>query len=360
MRSVKYILPLIICLLGFQAGGVAKGKIKQLWDRFIGPNPKLDSTYIFQPQQGWMAGVTYKAQWTGVKLTLPVEFIEQGEVVDRGLAESNIIDRMSHQVGVTGGFGPLNLSYSFELVKKDSRNRNINFDWLSSNFGIKFHYGRIFENASSTVTREDEVILKYNGYPASANLLDLEGYYVFNSKRFGFPAAYKGKIIQRKSAGSVLVGAKFHHARVWMENSAMTFFLYGNNGFVSDQLSLGVGYSYNIVAYHKDAVSSNDLRGLRNLTFNLTAIPLLTFLDELTLTGHEPMEAHGRVTPNFIARAAIGFTIWHFYLNALADFQFNQFHSTPFQLGTERLTYQFSAEGRIPNWSASIQLKYRF
>ena len=85
--------------------------------------------------------------------------------------------------------------------------------------------------------------------------------------------------------------------------------------FATMQASVGGGYSVNFVPWHKDPVEARD-KGLRNLTINLTAMPVLTVFNYLKTTAYE-MNNDGQKTdekvtkilcypmPNYIGSAAI-------------------------------------------------------
>ncbi len=96
----------------------------------------------------------------------------------------------------------------------------------------------------------------------SQNALNLNFYYAFNHRRFSFPAAFSQSYIQRRSAGSWMVGASFDGSKTKVDGDPadpdrlpMTIRL--------NELAVGVGYGYNLVAG-------------RHWLFHLSALPTLT------------------------------------------------------------------------------------
>ena len=87
----------------------------------------------------------------------------------------------------------------------------------------------------------------------SQKALNLNFYYAFNYRKFSFPAAFSQSYIQKRSAGSWMVGACFDGSKTKVKG--MTIRL--------NELALGAGYGYNLVP------SSH-------LLFHLSALPTIT------------------------------------------------------------------------------------
>lgn len=69
----------------------------------------------------------------------------------------------------------------------------------------------------------------------------VEGYYVFNSKRFSLAASAYGDMVQKRSAGSLFVMANYYQSRF----GATDLFNYDRDTFRNWKVSLGPGYGYN-------------------------------------------------------------------------------------------------------------------
>ena len=78
----------------------------------------------------------------------------------------------------------------------------------------------------------------------------INGYYVFNGRRYSQAAAYNQSVIQRRSAGSLLVGATWYQSSFdYSDYQNIAFMLLSHNvGKIKvHQANLGVGYGYNWV-----------------------------------------------------------------------------------------------------------------
>ena len=366
-------------LLAFPAGGEAqslKERGLMLWQKMMGPVKNLDSTYVFQPFKGWNVATVYQGRWDGVKLEIPLE-VEVGSVTQKGIIHVNLVDNQTHHVGFRGGYGPIELGYSFAVGAKEKPDRNFSFNWLSTLFGLQFYYSRMHDKAISTLEFEGLSPSRMPEVGSSAGILRLSGFYIFNHKKFSYPSAYQGKLVQRKSAGSFMAGAKYYQANLALDNpknilGALTLNLTAYRAY---QFSLGAGYSYNWVLYHRDAQSMHELGKLRNLTFNITAIPLLTFVNEMRMVhllprgeGEEIIPAHGGIQPNAMGRVGLCYAFGHFYINSCFDFYYHHIRSK--ELTTKNLQksvidtadyiYRLSVLGNLFNWTAGVELHYRF
>ena len=86
--------------------------------------------------------------------------------------------------------------------------------------------------------------------PIKVRLLTLDGYYLFNGKRFSYAAAYDQSVIQKRSAGSLMAGAMYYHSTMaYDEGQNADFILFMNDiGKMKQyQVSVGGGYAYNLV-----------------------------------------------------------------------------------------------------------------
>jgi hypothetical protein len=97
----------------------------------------------------------------------------------------------------------------------------------------------------------------------------LDAYYMFNGKRFSYAAAYDQSVIQKRSAGSFMVGAMYYYSHINYANdeNAAFILLMDDIGRIKQwQLSIGAGYAYNLVP-------------CRGLLINAMFMPMLTVYD---------------------------------------------------------------------------------
>ena len=93
-----------------------------------------------------------------------------------------------------------------------------------------------------------------------------DAYYVFNNKRFSMPAARTGRLIQKRSAGSLFVMANFNQSRLHMYRMLN----YTEEIFRHDQFSIGAGYGYNW------AINNG------KLLFSISVIPMFSLVNRET------------------------------------------------------------------------------
>ena len=377
LKRWVFILAAGSALLTFQMEGRAQG-VKEMGlkilDKLMAPNRNLDSTYVFQPFEGWHVSSTYEWRMDKIGLEIPIK-MDFGTVASEATLRVKMIHSQSHHVGLRGGYGPISLGYSVALGEKPDR--HFSFNWISNQFGLLFHYTKMNDTASSTLEYSGSSSVDLPQEASQGRIWMISGYYAFSHKKFSYPSVYRGKVVQRKSAGSFMVGAKFHHANLRLPESKtiLSSLVLNLTGYTTNQFSVGAGYSYNWVLYHRDARSTHDLRSLRNLTFNTTAIPLLTLVNEMRMThiippnaNEEIIPVHGGILPNALLRVGLCYTFGHLYINSNLDFHYLQFRSK--ELTEDDLknalpadidyTYRLSVLGHVFNWSAGVEIHYRF
>ena len=113
--------------------------------------------------------------------------------------------------------------------------------------------------------------------PIRVNTVIADGYYIFNGKKFSYPAAYDQSVIQKHSAGSLIAGLMYNYTHIDYSadsNGDMIFLMDGLGRVKLWQGSVGAGYAYNWVP-------------TRGLLVNVMAMPMLTFINRLKAYGYE-------------------------------------------------------------------------
>ena len=173
-----------------------------------------------------------------------------------------------------------------------------------------------------------------------------------------------------------MAAANYMHGdlRINADEFVLLTFMVGIGRSSTDQISLGGGYSYNWVPLHRNAAGNNGLTGLRNLTFNVTALPMLTVFDRSVTREYVASEyteytdrdtrkyvSSGKPIPNFMTRAGMSYATGHFYASLWSDFNYFAY------LGKTRLlddgfsgTMKVSQKGHFSTWRLFLQLNYRF
>ena len=120
----------------------------------------------------------------------------------------------------------------------------------------------------------------------------VNGYYVFNGRRYSQAAAYNQSVIQRRSAGSLLLGATWYQSSFDYSDIVNGYFMIFGDGISRikvHQANLGVGYGYNWVP-------------LRGLVVNAMVMPTVSVYNRVKvykydfnyyLAPQEPVDDYG-------------------------------------------------------------------
>lgn len=385
MNKLSILLLFAAIGLGAWTASAQMSGVAGLWQRLCGPNPKLDSVYIFQPYKGWGGGLIYEMAENGAMIDSREDFYDGDyhAVIDFSLVMDS---RVAHSLGANVMFGPIQLGFSREVGPVENRNRTFAFRWIANFFALDVRYKDFFSTPGGTVTIEvlspEDRAEKMEPIPVSSTRmaesrsLVVNGIYAFNRRRFSYRAAYNSRAVQRRSAGSWIVGAKYMYGATVIDSQdlAVIALSSGLGRFATHEISVGAGYSFNWVPYHRDALGPKDLRGLRNLTLNVTAVPLLTFYNRVISEAYAEdgyfkykdeidrrYVFNGRIMPNFTARAGICYSTGHFY--ATLGGEYTRFG---FRLNPKEHTYpsgdrtSLVQQGVFSSWSVRLQLNYRF
>lgn len=125
-----------------------------------------------------------------------------------------------------------------------SKDNEFNFNSYSNKFGFdvvllssKTYHGSVETNGVSSDISKGQLKQK---------AVNLNFYYAFNGRRFSFPAAFSQSYVQKRSAGSFMLGmsmdGQYTNAYDVMTNSGV-----GNAKMRIYALGIGAGYGYNLV-----------------------------------------------------------------------------------------------------------------
>lgn len=180
--------------------------------------------------------------------------------------------RGTMSVGAT--YRGLGLSVSINPGKLAGINKD--YELNLNSYGNKFGFDIVFLS-SNTLKGYQEINGKRTDIDkgtVSQDALNVNFYYAFNGRRFSYPAAFTQSYIQKRSAGSFMIGASFDGTKTRVNDNA-------DKGTIPSKLTLvefaiGAGYGYNLVLG-------------KQWLFHLSALP--TF----TVFAHSKMEETGDV-----------------------------------------------------------------
>lgn len=377
---MKRLLIIIAFFLGVSS---LQAQERTFWHKvnyFLTKPAVLDTTRIYQPKPCFSLGLFSTGQKavfnTNVKFNIDID----GQSVP-GLSTYRLSENLCKKVGLEVGYGNISLGYGFEVGHKSAWKKSaFAFNIIGKSWGVRFNYFKITNPFTSELTLgnegdsfyiHDEIVSKES---AILRNFAIDGYYVFNNKRFAYPAAYKIGLVQRHTAGSWMLTARYMQGRLFNSPEAAWDSYNLLDCFSTMQASIGGGYSVNFVLWHKDPVGPRDEK-LRNLTINLTAMPVITLVNYLTTTSYE-YDDEGNYSgekiskiwcypmPNYIGSAAISLTFGRIYFSTQFTYNWFYFRSNDAfvikKMDLPDYVDDLTFQGSFRDWTVKGLLVYRF
>ena len=360
---------------------------------FIDKPENIDTTRIYQLPARFCFAITSRAQMVGffAYSDFNLNFVTE-EIGLRipAQATSYLGERVCKKVGFEVGYGSMSFGYGVEVGQKSAKyKRSLSLGMSNLKWGARISYNSLsnYIVSNMTIGKPGDIIYidtieKSDGL-GKLRSLTLDGYYVFNSKRFGYTATNTINVVQKHTSGSFMLTGRF----LWSdldtkEDMGGLFESYG-----TIQFALGGGYSANIVFWNRNMVNNDD-RTIRNLTWNITAMPVISFVnymqtraivehydieDNLISSELKTSDVWCYPSANLIASTALSLTWGRFYFTS--QFQLNFFYfnsqgamnknkfSAPnlqYEGLTEDVISNVRVHGILYNWGLVGKLFYRF
>ncbi|MEE1384815.1 MAG: DUF4421 family protein [Prevotella sp.] len=230
---------------------------------------KYDTAYIGRPDARWT--IKYRGNLSGADMR--TTNVTDG-VENRSRVTADCRGTLSMAVAYRG----LGLGVAVNPAKFAGKCKD--FEYNLNSYSNRYGFDVVFLSSKT-----------YHGYKAadaeridihkgqiSQNALNLNFYYAFNYRRFSFPAAFSQSYIQKRSAGSWMIGASFDGSKT--ELNDMTIRL--------NEFAVGAGYAYNLVI-------------ARHWLCHLSALPTMTiYSHDYTKTKTTADEGNGQTATNTI------------------------------------------------------------
>ena len=221
----------------------------------------------------------------------------------------NFSPNLGTKMGIYFGWRWIFLGYTFDIEdlfggnKNKPKKKEMSLNLYSSKFGVDLYYrktGSDFKLRSQEGFYQDNQFknIQFDGLQSS--IMGLNAYWIFNHKKFSYPAAYSQSTNQRKSAGSFMAGFSYSQHKISFNHEKLPERLqaYLNpdlkfNRIKYSDYSIGFGYGYNWV-FAKNCVS------------NLSLLPGIGF-KKSKIDDHDFKDEHWIKDINFdlITRAAV-------------------------------------------------------
>lgn len=251
-----------------------------------------DSSYVQLPKQSWT-----------LKLNGISSFSRFGiyahDIPGHDNATLKVGSGFGFKSSVSLAYRGLELGYSTDQT--NHYDKDMKFGLYSKRIGGEIQYQTFINTNSDLFTGDlpDSVIHYKNDY---INRLTLNVYYVLNCKTFSYPAAITQSYIQKKSAGSFLLGASVFHNKIKPFKNGSDLAILYNPTINLVQAAIGGGYGYNFVCLNSQ------------LLIHLSAMPMVLFTLKDRVSGAYlgiPYDENFKNTPTLtvISRASICYTI---------------------------------------------------
>lgn len=233
----------------------------------------FDTAYITRPKERWTVKMLGNLSGADIRTNT-----KEGGVAYETKVMADFRGTLSMAVAYRG----MGLSLSVNPAKLAGKNKDyeLNLNSYSNRYGFDVVY-----LASKTYHGHMNLGSGRIDIPKgmiSQNALNLNFYYVFNSRRFSFPVAFSQSYVQKRSAGSLMVGASFDGSKTVVgtdvEHPSLQPITIRLNEF-----AVGAGYGYNLVAG-------------KHLLFHLSALPTITvYSHDYTESATEMVDEDGQL-----------------------------------------------------------------
>ena len=261
---------------------------------------KVDPTYIEVPDKPWRVILRYKENAVDVDYSQSVDIPAYNEHADWNLCFE---PPLASSIGFWVGYRGTGFSYSKSLTKNAGRYYSISSTGAKYGFNFRLRrfntkdarFSSTDRNLETGVESEfDSAVIMPS--PVWIRSVYINGYYVFNGRRYSQAAAYNQSVIQRHSAGSFLLGATWYQSSFDYSdytNAAYMIIGHGIHRIKVHQANLGVGYGYNWVP-------------LRGLVVNVMAMPTISVYNRVKaykyetnydLSAEQPVDDFGNWNP---------------------------------------------------------------
>ena len=281
MKSLRYII--VIIALGACGHLPAQNGVKKLASK-VGTTldsmsvSSVDRRYIEAPEKPWQLILRGNVMQTIVGMKgLGIAYKEEYNF------DARLKTVPSQYVGFWAGYRGYGFGYTMNVGGDKGSYFTIGATGGSYGINVRIHS---FESSrpnidmtSDLLTAEDMEEMKKVVLidPIRVNTVIADGYYIFNGKKFSYPAAYDQSVIQKHSAGSLIAGLMYNYTHIDYSadsNGDMIFLMDGLGRVKLWQGSVGAGYAYNWVP-------------TRGLLVNVMAMPMMTFINRLKAYGYE-------------------------------------------------------------------------
>ena len=337
----------------------------------------VDSNYIRKPKLSRMVYLGYYGYYQQHDMTFPV-LVDNADIpLERQYMPSNMNEKKymmanmhTYQSEVELGIDWRGISIELPIPIRNRYSMSFGLAKNGSVWGARIRYKSLkhmegvlddsFNQAMAQWTRNvenqanDPAVTSENTIPSGKidlKVFYVEGYYVFNNKKFSLAAGAYGDMVQKRSAGSLFVMGNYYQSRF----GANDLFNHERDIFRNWKLSFGPGYGYNW-----------SINGGR-VCVHMSVIPMISIWNHMVhygqdfsarQTGAERLrwsnyDAHyydavdngrSRFVFNYFGRIAVSYSFDRYLLNFLSNYR--------------QYLYRNNADTKINNREADVQVNF--
>lgn len=275
IRKSKHVLPLLLLFAASlcEAQNTLHKVDSLLIKKYQSGN--LDTNYIVRPTTKWT--ITGQINLSGAR-------IRSMGANDGQKFQSQMDAEYKSTVSAKVNYMGLSLSLSLNPAKLMGRYHD--YELNINSFGKRMGFNVLYQHARNFTGWHEYGGMERIELPAdvlSLKTLNVNTYYVFNHRRFSYPAAFTQSYIQRRSAGSLLAAASFQGQYAIINGTEEARLNVAN-------FSIGAGYGYNYVPsqgwlLHISALPTFIVYSRTSLTYGGTRVPLHYHFPEVIITG---------------------------------------------------------------------------
>lgn len=384
--KIRMIVFLSLALLNF-AEASAQEK-RSFWDHGLGKFLKsademidrwqdagVDTNYIRKPKMSRMVYLGYYGYFQQHDMTFPVSVDNADIPMDLRYMPSNMSEKKymaadihTYQSEVELGIDWRGISLELPIPIRNRYSMSFGLAKNGSVWGARIRYKSLnnmegvlddaFNQAMSQWSRNvenqvnDPAVTSERTIPSGQidlKIFYVEGYYVFNNKRFSLAAGAYGDMVQKRSAGSLFVMGNYYQSRFGAKN----LFNHEYDTFRNWKLSFGPGYGYNW-----------SINGGK-VCIHMSLIPMISIWNQMVHKyedGSAPSAAQSpwskydahyydavdngrsRFVFNYFGRVAVSYSFDRFLLNFLMNYR--------------QYLYRNNADTQINNREADAQINF--
>ena len=390
MRSLRVILTILLLLPAFCFPAYSQ-RPDSFWGKIVNkisaPSMELNPSAVYQPAARWSVAVSGELHQAGATQENTIDYIFTEEEVAVGgsellqaYASTKLLGGVDKVVGLQVGYGNLSLGWNHRVGgDRANTNTSFSFDYLAPGYALQLQYFDFRRPADYEMrigVGGDWGDIEDSGQtekPGRMTTFIADAFYAFNRHSFAYSAVYKGNVVQRRSAGTWMFGVKYLQGLFEYDpDELVSDLLFGMVRQDTRQVSFGGGFSYNLVPFHRQP--GPDGEGLRNLTFNVTAIPMVTLFNQFSSTmknnflGEDPVLTrnviNGKLLVNYVFKAGAIYSWDRFFVGVSGSYDSYKYKGStnvPEEMSDEFVEFgKIYSSGLFSRWSASLKLCVKF